>query len=178
MYMRLSGRSCVRVFLTRFSGIAWELYDEIRRNADQEPMCVVMSGRHPPFEVDNRRKTHTLPAAELKEYLWELGGIAKEIYEDKKMFEFFLPLIRSDLRMVENYEPGGSRITFRCPVYAFTGTDDKLVQLSEFKKWKEYAEGAFDYYEVEGGHFFITENVKQVTGILNSILCNTGAIGI
>ena len=70
------------------------------------------------------------------------------------MLQFFLPMIRSDLQMVQTYsyvaEPPLS-----CPISAFGGLQDFDETPEMLSAWREQTTSSFDFQMFPGDHFFL-----------------------
>jgi medium-chain acyl-[acyl-carrier-protein] hydrolase len=152
------------------SAIVYELYSELKRRAVPEPECVFVSGGIPPLCSKGRLKMHMLSPDAIRDFLIDLGGIPKKIYSNDNLFRFFLPVIQSDFEIIGNYVPAPEIKTFDCPLYALSGTRDRIISHDDSNRWREYAENKYESFQIDGGHFFIKENVEATTGILNFIL--------
>jgi pyochelin biosynthetic protein PchC len=81
-----------------------------------------------------------------------------------------LPVIRSDYRAVEMYEPTpGSRVT--TPIYAHIGADDARVSVDEAESWRSHTSGEFTLQTHPGGHFYLAEKnqtlIRMIKGVLS-----------
>jgi medium-chain acyl-[acyl-carrier-protein] hydrolase len=66
---------------------------------------------------------------------------------------YALPLVRADLELSEDYaHRPGTRLS--CPVTAFLGTEDPIVDLDQTEAWREQTDAAFVIHTFPGDHFF------------------------
>jgi surfactin synthase thioesterase subunit len=57
-----------------------------------------------------------------------------------------------------------------CPIAVLTGADDPRTVRDEAAAWQKYTTDAFALRVFPGGHFFISENVADVTGFVSEQL--------
>jgi surfactin synthase thioesterase subunit len=97
---------------------------------------------------------YLLPDGELLGWLAESGGVPGDVLADRSLMALLLPVIRADLRACEThrYRPGPS---LPCPVTAFAGSVDPLVQVDQVAAWDRYTSGGFDLHVMSGGHFYL-----------------------
>lgn len=140
--------------------IGFELTRMIARKGYKLPSYVVVSGAAAPDIVKNEKK-YSLPTEELKDILRYYNGTPKEILEDDELLEMFLPCIRSDLEIVEEYKFTIDNL-LPCSIIAIGGENDHLVSLSEIKQWENHTQKDFHYKLYEGDHFFLKDRAKDI----------------
>ena len=69
--------------------------------------------------------------------------------------QFFLPVLRSDFRLCEEYEAPEPHL-LRVPVTALSGEQDENTPEADMLLWKRATTGAFESRRYQGGHFFFT----------------------
>jgi medium-chain acyl-[acyl-carrier-protein] hydrolase len=130
-------------------------------HAGFEPVHLFVSACRPPH-VASKSSLHTLEDRFLVERLRELAGIPDALLREPEMIAHFLPIIRADLRRLEDYrrEPGESALP--CPVTALAGTEDPHVSADEMEGWRLFTRGRFRCEQFPGGHFFILSRQRDV----------------
>lgn len=77
------------------------------------------------------------------------------------MLQFFLPMIRSDLQMVQTYsyvaEPPLS-----CPISAFGGLQDFNETPEMLSAWREQTTSSFHFQMFAGDHFFLRSEQRDL----------------
>ena len=98
-----------------------------------------------------------------------LGGTPPEVLETPELVDFFLPLLRSDLRLLESYaarrEPA-----LNCPLFVLAAKDDPECSLAAAAAWQAKAAAGFSLTEMEGGHFFLNSKRDDVMARLKTIV--------
>ncbi len=97
-----------------------------------------------------------LSNAELVEQLRAWGGTPPAIIDNAELMELALPVLRSDLSLIETYE-GTVEPPLACDLTAFAGIDDHEVPVRDVGAWANYTRASFSLVEVEGDHFFVND---------------------
>ncbi|WP_291583716.1 thioesterase II family protein [Clostridium sp. UBA6640] len=149
--------------------LAYELYYKIIDMGIKKPKHIFFSGYEAPSMIRKRENTYTLPDYDFMNKVMELGGTPEELMNNKELLEIFLPIIRSDFKILEtyNYEERGNKI--QCDVSILNGKQDS-INLEEILAWKNHVCKGFKIYNFDGNHFFINSNVKNIVNIINTTL--------
>ena len=129
---------------------------------------LVCSGALPPDEARVDELRHTMSDAELLDELRRFNATPAEVLEHEELMALLLPIIRSDFKMLETYEPG-SREPLQSPITAIAGRSDSHVQPS-LDGWTRYTRADLTVQWFDGGHFFLDEDKPAVLGWLASHL--------
>ncbi|XP_056294444.1 S-acyl fatty acid synthase thioesterase, medium chain isoform X2 [Pseudoliparis swirei] len=108
-----------------FAGFA--VADALKRRHNLEPVHLFLSGASAPY---SETRTKTPKRSELSDddflkWLVSIGGTPPELLANPEVLKLFLPALKADLHVVENYrchEPDAPPL--RCPVTCFDGKDD------------------------------------------------------
>jgi surfactin synthase thioesterase subunit len=135
--------------------VAFELARRLRQQYGTHPACLFFSGRQAPHLAERLGPIHLLPTEEFIEQLrGRYDGIPQAIFENPEWLQFFLPVLRADMAVLETYQhKSGS--PFQCPIGVFGGLEDRLVGIEELEAWRVHTTGAFQLQLYPGGHFFI-----------------------
>jgi medium-chain acyl-[acyl-carrier-protein] hydrolase len=151
--------------------IAFELARVLRREGGPLPLYLFVSGCRAPQFTFTRHRTHDLPGAELIRELRRLNGTPETILESPAMLQFFLPMIRSDLQMVQTYsyvaEPPLS-----CPISAFGGLQDFDETTEMLSAWREQTTASFHFQMFAGDHFFLRSEQRDLLQAISQQLLN------
>jgi surfactin synthase thioesterase subunit len=117
------------------------------------PVHLFISGRRAPHLPASKPLIHHLPDDEFAAALETMGG-AQGISGLRLAFlRYALRLVRADLELCEEYDyRPGPRL--RCPITAFHGTEDPIVDVDEVEAWKEQTDATFASHAFSGDHFF------------------------
>lgn len=145
--------------------LLWKLHPDITR-----PEHVFFSGWYPPYlnkKLEQRRK---LTDKEFLQFASSLFGSFDTIFLKKDYCESFLPILRNDMRIVEEYTHQHDRLLLTCPITVFYGKFDKLVSKEESLQWNNVTSGEVTFLEFEEGHFFIRNYKKEIINHINTVL--------
>ena len=95
-----------------------------------------------------------MPDKEFMDSIVALGGIADEVLESKELLEFILPILKNDIRIVENYVYKEREEKIQCNISVLNGTEDNIDFIK--KSWKYLCDGNCELYDLNGNHFLLT----------------------
>lgn len=156
--------------------LIYELIHKIKANKYKEPVCAFFSGRYPPYIEKAKEEFYQLPDSEFMNMIYSLGGTNKELLENKELQELFLPIIRSDYKIVETYKHKHGRGNFNCDAVILYGNNDEDITYSDLLEWEHCTYGQCTFYELNGDHFFINTCLDQVISIINKHLSQVDEI--
>jgi len=153
--------------------LAYELIKKITDFGHKEPIHFFASGRHPPH-ITKEKNLYNKPDNEIKKEIFRLGGTPEELLKDDSLLKIFLPILRADYRIIENYNYSPSESVFNCGISVLNGLEDDEVTESDMDAWKAYTTGECSNYYFKGHHFYINteENQRKILGIINNVLCS------
>lgn len=134
--------------------LAFEWVRELRRNGSAMPGWLFLSGRcAPQTEVTSAPLRHLPDQEFLSELNHRYRGIPDEILSNPELLEFYLPILRADIGVIETYryqveEP------LKVPITVFAGVEDDSVSWSEMLNWRSQTRSRFATKLLPGGHFF------------------------
>ncbi|MGG4402502.1 thioesterase domain-containing protein [Paenibacillus amylolyticus] len=151
------------------SWMALELYYRLAQSTKQLPEHMMLSGNRAPhiFKDEN---IHALPDEEFRETIQNMGGTSDEVFTNKELFSLFAPVLRADFRIVELYRFQPKPFKVQSDITVLTGRSDTRVKSSDLIGWKKYAGSQCDIVKLDGGHFYIQENIQETTRIINEKL--------
>ncbi len=153
--------------------LTYELVQKVIAQTKKVPLHVFFSGRYPPFVDVKNEKIHMLPDKEFLAELKHLGGMDNEVLENKEILELFLPILRSDYKLVDTYRHNGSIAKFNCDITVLNGNSDKYIEGKEVNRWRECTINNCWFYEFDDGHFFINKYKEEVAAVINKMLLNS-----
>nr|WP_090889481.1 thioesterase domain-containing protein [Evansella caseinilytica] len=149
--------------------IAYELYFALKAQF-AKPLMLFLSGKNPP-DVLSRRLRHKLSDEELKRELHALGGLSEEVLLYPEILELFLPVIRNDFKIVEQYVMSSEHGQVDCPLVIFNGRQDRLTSLNKMERWHQFTTSKCEIHHYDGHHFFLFEQqyniMKQVENLVS-----------
>ncbi|WP_223776763.1 alpha/beta fold hydrolase [Streptomyces sp. 135] len=136
------------------------------------PVALFLSGRAAPSLAGRtaaKRAVRDMNDAELIEEMRKLAGTADELLASPELLSIFLPPMRADYQIVDDYVyREGPPLS--CPVVVLTGDDDPRVTPDEARAWESETRGGFSCHVLAGGHFFLDAHLPYVAGVVASSL--------
>lgn len=136
-------------------------YEITRRALDRglpPPVWVGVSARSAPQPTGPGPRYHELPDAELRTRLKRLGGTPDEVFDDPGLWALFAPVIRADLRLVENWCPAPDAGPLPVALSAYAGGQDHSASPQLMAGWREHSERFLGLRVLDGGHFYFQDD--------------------
>lgn len=146
--------------------IAYELAHKIKDLLGLNPHHIFFAAKQPPDYTSNNKILHTLPIPALVNELMAMGGTPSEIFQDPMLKEYFLPIIKSDLRITENYRYIRRESKLDCDFTIIDGIYDYMLK-SPIGGWQNHSNLECYTYKLEGDHFLIHTHMDQILNIIN-----------
>lgn len=149
--------------------IAYEVAGLLQERFSRSPEALVVSACHPPGCLDGLPRTERATDLELLAQLRHYGGTPAEVFQSPELLDIVLTVLRQDLALLGTV-PRASREPLDCPIVAFGGAADTSVSEFELRRWGEFTLRGFVQTTFPGGHFYLTEDARQVFNVLSQIL--------
>lgn len=151
------------------SWLALEVIYKIYERGCKLPKHIFFSGNRAPHIYKTEKKLHKLSDLEFKKEILNIGGTPRELFEVEELAELFLPILRADYRLLENYHHKNHAYCLNTDVTIVNGINDNLT-CEELSAWGKYTNANFRICNLSGDHFFITEEVEEITKLINETL--------
>lgn len=148
--------------------IAYELAHKIAKSNLPNPEYIFVSGIKPPHMWKDRKTIHMLSDREFEKEIVDMGGTPTEIFENKELLELFLPIIRKDLRIVEQHIYI-KKSPLNIETIVFYGDEEKIND-KEANQWHIHTSKECKIFKISGNHFFINDETEKVVDIINNIV--------
>jgi external thioesterase TEII len=139
--------------------------------SNDPPVQIIVTGNAGPCIVekdDNGDEIvvdrYLLSDIDFKNELRKLNGISEQVLENKELFDFFSPILRSDFEILEKQRHYEKEIKINTPIHAIMG--DKEKTSIEIDNWKNYTKNDFTSEVFSGDHFFIYQHVDKLVNII------------
>jgi surfactin synthase thioesterase subunit len=100
-----------------------------------------------------------------------LGGIPPEILDNPDIFNYYVPILRSDFGNLETFIPRAEYEVLDCDFILLHGDNDK-IPIQAVKEWSNYTSRSHRIEVFPGGHFFINDHIEQIADVMKSILAD------
>lgn len=137
--------------------VAFECMWAMQSNNMALPVMSFLSGKSAPSHVSDSISKHTMDDEQLIAYLKKLGGFPNDLADNQSFISFYLPIIRHDLALIENYEYK-QRSQLNVPLVLINGTEDLEIKSSSIQAWQQETTEQCHFENMAGGHFFNFEN--------------------
>jgi len=121
------------------------------------PQVLFIASRRAPQLPSAAPGVQSFPDDELVLWLEKAGGTAPSSLRDPRWRKYFLPTLRADLCLSEEYPYQAAATALPCPLIAFGGRDDQVVTEAELLGWRVHSGAGFRAHLFPGGHLFYTE---------------------
>ncbi|XP_043995505.1 S-acyl fatty acid synthase thioesterase, medium chain isoform X2 [Gambusia affinis] len=145
--------------------------EDLKKVHNLEPVHMFLSGASAPHSETRLKapKRSELSDSEFLRWLAAVGGTPPELLANPDVVRLFLPALRADLHVVENYrcsEPDAPVLS--CPVTCFDGKQDVPHDL---QAWRNVTSGDFTVRMFDGSHFYLKDAGNEK--ILLDFITNT-----
>jgi medium-chain acyl-[acyl-carrier-protein] hydrolase len=151
--------------------VLFETMRELRRLGLPLPDAIYLSGRKAPSIPYTGKYWSTESDLNFTELLISKGGIPQELYQNKEFLDFFLPIIRSDFKLLEGYQYV-KQDPFDIPFHVINGTEDQSISEADTQDWQKETTIGCQFKKMKGSHFYLLDNtadfVKTIFGGVNN----------
>lgn len=153
--------------------LAYEVARELSIRNTAQVAHLFVSGRRAPQLAARLAPIHDLSDQAFLNELLAYGGIPDAIGTNSRLLNALIPIIRSDLALLEAYQFRPMH-TLTCPISAIYATHDPVVESGELMAWKERTTGDFNFHELSGNHFFHCFRPQELIDIIHHSLSASG----
>ncbi|MBX4151446.1 thioesterase [Paenibacillus lautus] len=149
--------------------LTYEIYYKLKQMGAKEPRHLFFSGRNAPHIFEEREDIENMTNETFLQKVEQYGGLPEEFYTQEIM-DMFLPILRADFIILDNYkfQPKAEKIS--CGISVFYADNDFSTHIKEIHKWSEVVEGNVKFHEFKGEHFFLN---RYPNDIVNTIVKDT-----
>ncbi|WP_054813870.1 thioesterase II family protein [Nocardia arizonensis] len=138
------------------------------------PLHLFVSGRRAPHLPARRALIHGLPDEEFAAALADIGAFG-EAARSSAFLRYALPLVRADLELSEEYDHTPLP-RLGCPLTAFYGSEDPVVDPDEIAQWRALSDGPFAIHAFSGDHQFHQRHRADIAAIITTALARRPAL--
>lgn len=143
--------------------LAYEIARRALHHGVPTPGWLGLSARPAPRHTQNPTSYHALSDAQLQHHLRQLGGTPHDIFDDPQMWDLYNTVIRSDLRLVENWQqPAADADPLPVPLTAYAGSRDHHAPPPQMAPWKHHTRHFLGLKVFEGGHFYFQDDPRPL----------------
>lgn len=150
--------------------LIYELVKKVQQLNVSYPMHVFISARKAPHLKQKKDyMIYQLPEKEFIEEVSSIGGLEEELLSDEIIRGYFLPIIRADYKIIEEYKSETIN-PFKCGMTLCYATGDIEAGKDEVLEWEKYSQSDINVFEFEGGHFYFKLDCSILCNIINNTL--------
>lgn len=149
--------------------VSFELTRKIKKLNHNQPTHIFFSGKSAPNIKRRSKKLYTLDDEDFKKELLKLEGTPIEILEQEELMNIFLPILRSDFKIVEEYAYKENIERFGCNFTVLYGEDDDM-KIDDICDWQKHTNQKCNFIKFPGGHFFINNHTEEIIELVNNII--------
>ena len=146
--------------------IAFEVYYNLKEKGIRLPKHIFFSGRKAPQIPFTGKKSENLDDKEFLEIVSLFGGLPNEFYTNQDVRDLFLPILRSDFKILEEYKYVEKSEKLNCNISVMYGDCDFSTSQFDIQQWKIHGAKRVNFYKFSGDHFFINENYKEIINLI------------
>ncbi|OPF73189.1 thioesterase [Streptomyces antioxidans] len=146
--------------------IAYELTRYVVSQGYPGPQSLIVSACRAPHLATPEEAIFDRSDEDFKRGLRKVGGTPEELLENDELMELYIPVIRADYTILDNYRRDPVQ-DVNCPILGLYGDADSDADKSAMSAWDAYTSGSFSLEPIKGDHFFLddaTEHVIQRVG--------------
>ncbi|TMS18712.1 S-acyl fatty acid synthase thioesterase, medium chain [Larimichthys crocea] len=131
--------------------------DHLKQVHNLEPVHIFLSGASAPYSEMriNAPKRSNLSDDDFLKWMSSIGGTPPELLANPEVLKLFVPALKADLHVVENYRCNNpDKPLLSCSVTCFDGKDDIPHDL---QAWKSITSGDFTTRMLDGSHFYLKD---------------------
>ncbi len=140
------------------------------------PSVLAVAAAAPPDRLTVERSLNQLDDVALLDELDRCGGgVPAPIRENPEALRIFLPVVRSDLALLDGFSVPDPPPAIPVPVMAFAGSEDRMVPAAHMMRWRAFTNSLFRYRTCSGDHFFPLRSAPELIDAAVRMACPSPA---
>lgn len=153
--------------------LAYEATRILRARRKAQPVRLFSSGARGPHLGIPIADVESMEDDEFIEHMHKAYSAPIEFLRHPEMRPLFLPMVRADARMTQNYRyQPGPPVSY--PITAVAGETDPDVQMEHLKGWHRHTDASVTTRIYPGNHFFFLESAPRLLADFVSELESSG----
>lgn len=134
--------------------VSYELAKRLKMTISRIPICLFLSACPPPRKVMSITSINRLDDSHFIKEVESLNGIPRELVSDPEFLTSFLPIIRADFGLLDDYQPD-LKDKIDSPITVFGGEQDPFVNAEDLQSWSNETTGSTSMHVFPGDHFYL-----------------------
>ncbi|EHQ88981.1 putative thioesterase involved in non-ribosomal peptide biosynthesis [Desulfosporosinus youngiae DSM 17734] len=153
--------------------IAYEAAQALYEKFQIEPLSLFVSASVSP-RYTKIQSVQAMGDEEFIAFVGKYGAVDPVFLENKELLDYFLPIVRKDFELHENYRPG-MHPPLTCPIHALNGNHDfNTLASAEVDDWAVFTTAAFKKDVFPGEHFYLDSHLQEICRLLETTLLELG----
>lgn len=132
------------------------------------PICTFVAAHEPP-DIDCMGKKFSIDDdSEFMEHMKVYGGIDERLLQEPRFARIYLPRMKADFRMLQDYQFHGEYHKFLSDLVVLYCEED--TPYSKTEGWKRFASFETKFYDLGHNHFFFRTHPKEFCSIIKNTL--------
>lgn len=143
------------------ASIGFQLVHALLERGFPPPLHFVASASPAPHLPRRKPPISHLPDDGFLDAVRQYGGMPEQIIEHRELRELYLPILRADFKVVEQYRCAPNHLQLPVPTSVYGGTSDSTVEPGDLHAWSSVAD-VVKLRMHSGGHFFIKTHYRHI----------------
>lgn len=148
--------------------VSFELACRIKFKHGISPKCLFLSSCPPPGKIMTIASISQLNDYDFLKKIESLNGMPKELMADPSFLHSFLPILRNDFGLLDEYIADPS-IKCDFPIIVYGGTEDPHVDPEDMKEWALHTTNDSSVHLFHGDHFYIRKPHDLLGNIISQV---------
>ncbi|MBR1856006.1 MAG: thioesterase [Oribacterium sp.] len=138
--------------------VAYQIACRLSDNGYRLPKKLFLCSMEAPHKIPENEWIHKLSEEDFRNEMISMGGIDDELLKDPLMLKIFMPIIRRDFKLHEEFEGEKHDVLDTCALVFYSDED---ISNENIRNWDTVI-GSVQYLCYPGGHFFIYDKYDEV----------------
>lgn len=158
------------------ASVAYEAARLVREKYGVLPVCMFVSGADAPGTMKERfgEELHDVSVRDADDDAFlkmvrSMGGINELLLQSQDFLDYFLPIIRRDMILCEDYV-ASAREQMECRMICLHGKDDHFIRQELLGSWQAYTKYPLSVQSYSGDHFYIENHVEELSALMQDTI--------
>jgi len=147
--------------------VVYELVKRMSEEGFEPPKALFLSARRSPDTLPTTHY-HALSDEQFLQEIKMIGGTPSHFFDNPLLVDAFLPVLRNDYRIIEQYRVNEPVHISSADIHFFLSDADSMVSDTTVRGWERFTQGQVYVYNFSGGHFFINDCYRDISRIVRA----------
>lgn len=148
--------------------VSFELACRIKLKHGLSPKCLFLSSCPPPKKIMTIASISQLNDQDFIKKVESLNGIPKELIKDPIFLHSFLPILRNDFGLLDEYIADPS-VKCDIPIVVYGGIEDPHVNPDDMREWAQLTTNESSLCLFPGDHFYIRKPNELFKNLMTQV---------